>query len=94
MNFSTAEQVKDGKHCADMAQATTIPLLGFGLCNCSCVESLPVAPLHREEALVGKLTHVFLTLWKTRSSVGGKIKVSFSRAFVQQVSSDSLPVFY
>lgn len=83
--------MRDGEHCPDMAQATANPLSGFGLCNCSCVESLPVC---REEALAGKLASVFLTLWKTGSSGGGKIKVPFSRAFVQQLSSDNLPVFY
>lgn len=64
------------------------------VCVTACVESLPVVPVCREEALVGKLTRVFLTQWKTGSFVGGKIKVLFSRAFFQQVSSDSLGVFY
>lgn len=71
MNFSPAEQMKDVECCSDIAQATAIPFLAFGLCNCSCVESFPVAPVG-EAALVGKLTCVFFTLWKTQSSVGGK----------------------
>lgn len=52
MNFSPAEQGKDGEHCTDMAQTTANPLWGFGSCNCSCVESLPVVPVCREPLLV------------------------------------------